>query len=313
MLSMIFTTYTYSTGNTLEYRVVAETGARFQWENDGGYCGSVSVQIAGLKMGFWMSQDQGRKIAGGEVLLGSNMDSLLNALKLNYTNYNGPNKSGVADRENYLQWIQDAMQAENLVIVSVKTNDLLWRGDLSYDHIMAINAVDGHSKGYYGSDIIKYSDGLDGLESTTTFNNWRDGWNDSSQYYFLPEKKQYGVKIFGMAGDDETHPIYLTVDNNSEPNVSQGANPVFKSAIVHMDNLVAGTTYTLLRWDVDHSTVSAVPTDNILASSSPSNVELEFTSAGSSNTHNVSFISNGISIFKLVEGCVGDSSKILLE
>ena len=111
------------------------------------------------------------------------------------------------------------MQAEDPVITVVKTNDSSWGGDPDYENLLILNSVNGNAGGYYGSDLIRYSDGLDGLESTTTFGNWRDGWNDSSQYYYLPEKKQYGVKITGMNGDDETLPISLTVDTNSEPNV----------------------------------------------------------------------------------------------
>lgn len=43
---------------------------RFQWENGHGFCGETSIQSISLYYGNYISQNQVRKIAGSEVLVG---------------------------------------------------------------------------------------------------------------------------------------------------------------------------------------------------------------------------------------------------
>lgn len=91
-----------------DYRTIPAGGARYQWNNANGYCGECSLQVAGIHMGFWVSQDQARKLAGGEALVGEgeNYDTLLGKLHLVYNDYVNSG-AGSANRERFLKWIRD--------------------------------------------------------------------------------------------------------------------------------------------------------------------------------------------------------------
>lgn len=293
-----------SAGSALatDYRVIPTSVARYMWQNGNGYCGECSLQIAGISRGFWVSQDQARKLAGSEALLGVNYDTMLNKLHLTHVNYSNSG-SGATNRQNFLQWIRDGMAAGKPVIFCVKTHDT-WGGDPDYDHIIIAHCVSGHASGYYGTDILRYSDHFDGVESSMTFDQWANGYNTPSQYYYLPQGTQYGTRITAMDGDSETLPISFTVPSQTEPNVTQGESPVSMSATVNMSGLTAGTTYSLLRWDATSSTITSVPFTNLLGNANPSNVEYQFTATGSTATRGVTFMSNGITVFRLVPGVV---------
>jgi hypothetical protein len=120
------------------YRVIPTDAARVMWENGDGYCGEVSLQVAGLQMGFWVGQNQARNLAVGEALLDVNYDILLNRLHLWHTNWSGGTAD--ADRQNFLDWIRQGLMAGNPVIFAVKTHDT-WGTDNDYDHIMNADAV----------------------------------------------------------------------------------------------------------------------------------------------------------------------------
>jgi len=292
-----------ATARATDYRTIPADGMRYQWNNANGYCGECSLQMAGIDMGFWVSQDQARKLAGGEALLGAgeNYDTLLDKLHLVYTDY-ANSGTGSANRESFLQWMRDGQVADDPVIFCVDYEG----GDPDYDHIIIAHAVSGHATGYYGEDVLRYSDHENGHELSLTFNQWRDGWSaPGSQDYYLPRNLQYGTRIRSMEGDGETLPISLTVAAKSEPNVTQGQAPTTMSATVNMSGLTVGTTYSLLRWNATSSTITAVPFTDLLHAASASNVEYEFTAGGTATTRAVSFVSNGIAIFRLVPGVVG--------
>jgi len=293
-----------ATARATDYRTIPADGMRYQWNNANGYCGECSLQMAGIDMGFWVSQDQARKLAGGEALLGEgeNYDTLLDKLHLVYADY-ANSGSGSANRESFLQWMRDGQVADDPVIFCV---DYEGGGDPDYDHIIIAHAVSGHATGYYGDDILRYSEHEDGRESSLTFNQWRDGWSaPGGQDYYLPENLQYGTRIMSMEGDGETLPISLTVASKSEPNVTRGEAPTSMSATVNMSGLTAGTTYSLLRWNATSSTIAAVPFTDLLHAASASNVEYAFTATSTATTRAVSFMSDSIAIFRLVPGVVG--------
>jgi hypothetical protein len=284
------------------YRAIHD-GARNQWDNANGYCGECSLQVAGIEMGFWISQDQARKLAGGEALLGAgeNYDTMLNKLHLQHIDY--PEILGtLADRQNFITWMRDGMVAGDPVIFGVKIHGS-WGGDPYYDHIICAYYANGAVSGYNGADTLGYSDNY-GSESSYTFNQWRDGWQYSGQIYYLPENgvQQFGTRITGMQGDNETVPISLSVPLKTEPNVTLGKSPLRMNATVNMSGLTVGTTYYLLRWDATSSTIASVPFTNLLASATAANIEYQFTAGSSSASRAVSFMSNGITIFRLVHG-----------
>ena len=357
------------------------------WENGDGYCGEVSLQVAGIRMGFWVGQNQARNLAGSEALLDVNYDTMLNELHLWHTNWS--RGTSQADTQNFLDWVRQALMAGNPAIFAVKTHDT-WGIDNDYDHIMNADAVNvaalapplltitagsnqqchilimnpatnatyqlqwspALSSGiqqwsmlatgsvgqtsfttstsarsgffrvsssvsqYDGDNSLYYADGIDGTEHSLTFAEWVEGYTNVQQYYYLPPKatvtlsdgtkvkchgRQYGTVITGQDGGTECVPIALaSVTPQSEANVTQGGRSSLMNATVNMTGLTLGAQYALLRWDVDYNTIGSIPWTNILNSAFPTNFECQFTATNSTALRNVSFMSDGISLFRLV-------------
>jgi hypothetical protein len=357
------------------------------WENGNGYCGEVSLQVAGLQMGFWVGQNQARNLAGGEALLDVNYDILLNQLHLWHTNWSGGTSE--ADRQNFLDWMRHGLMAGNPVIFAAKTHDT-WGLDNDYDHIMNADAVNvpalaapllaitanshqqcrivilnpatnvtyqlqwspalpngslqwsnlatgslgqtsfsvtasarsgffrvsASQNQYDDNNSLYYADGIDGSEQVLTFAQWAEGYTNPAQYYYLPPKatvtlsdgtrinshgRQYGTILTGQDGSAECLPITLrSVTPQAEPNVTQGEPASLMNATVNMAGLTPGTRYALLRWDVNDRTLSSVPWKNLLPSAFPTNFEYQFTATNPTAAHPVSFVSDGICLFRLV-------------
>ena len=290
--------------NADQYRVIATEAARSFWNTGNGYCGSWSVQNVGITMGFWMGQNQGRKLIGNkEVLLGVNMDKLLDALNLTYVkNYHEK------DNQRFLEWATTALINKEPVIIGVKCHDS-WCQDRDYDHIIPWHAVDTLNSTYNADDVIYFSDGFEPSEFNMLFGQWAYGADDPNQYWYLPShnrKTNWGVKITGMKGDDETIPISLTVNQDREPNIAEGESGTTMTGSVNMTGLLPGTTYTLLRWDVDYTRYQNVPVFDIRAVAAADDIELTFTAQDTTYAKDVSFYSDGITIFKLIKGTLED-------
>jgi hypothetical protein len=169
---------------------------------------------------------------------------------------------------------------------------------------------------YDGNNALYYADGIDGAEHSLTFDQWVEGYTNVNQYYYLPPKatvtlsdgtkvnshgRQYGTTITGQDGSSECVPITLTsVTPQSEANVTQGGQSSLMNATVNMTGLTRGTNYALLRWDVSYTTIGSVPWTNIAQSASSTNLEYQFTATNSTAVRNVSFMSDRISLFRLV-------------
>ncbi|MGD9211110.1 MAG: hypothetical protein PVI90_10040 [Desulfobacteraceae bacterium] len=288
--------------NAAEYRVIAPNATRWFWNTGNGYCGAWSVQNVGLTMGFWMGQNQARRLIGDKkVLFGINMEDLLDALRLKYVqNYNDK------DNEAFLEWATAAFINNEPVIVGVKCHDI-WCNDNDYDHIIPLHAMEVSDSSYNPDSMVYYSDGFGTSEKNMSFEQWAHGDNDADQYWYLPgdnEKNNWGIKITGMEGDDETIPISLTIYQTFEPDIAEGESGSTITGAVHMTDLSPGTNYTLLRWDVDYKTYDEVPVAEILASATAKNVELVFTATDAFKLRSISFYSDGITVFKLVEGTI---------
>jgi hypothetical protein len=369
------------------YRVISADAARVMWENGDGYCGEVSLQLAGLQMGFWVGQNQARNLAGGEALLDVNYDILLNQLHLWHTNWSGG--TTILDAQNFLDWVKHGLTGRNPVIFALKTHDT-WGTDNDYDHIMNADAVNvpaleppllsiatlsnqqcqvrilnaathltyqlqwslalsngvqqwstlstgsvGQSSftagasarsgffrvaasenQYEGNNSLYYADGIDGTEHSLSFDQWVQGYTNIAQYYYLPPKatvtlvngakvnshgRQYGTILTGQDGSTECVPLTLSsVTPQSEANVTQGDRSSLMSASVNMSGLMPGTHYALLRWDANYSSIGSIPWTNLLHSASATNFEWQFTATNSTAVRNVSFMSDGISLFRLV-------------
>jgi hypothetical protein len=170
----------------------------YQWQNNNGYCGEVSMIQAGLNHGQWMSQFDARLVCGtgllqsgprgwcrahdgkphhnAQLLLetpgtGVTGDSVyahaqaclanarLAATTYPYlTGFRNPNV-GIAGYQDYLSWIKSEVIAGHQVTIGV----LLQGGDdPQYDHIASVTAI-GTNHGpsdpsYYGDDVLYFDD-----------------------------------------------------------------------------------------------------------------------------------------------------------
>jgi hypothetical protein len=166
----------------------------YQWENNRGYCGEVSMMIAGLNNGQWMSQYNARLICGTG-LSQSGVNGAC-AAHNNLPNYNaqlliedpntgvtGPNvyadaaqciansrlnghtfqytgqQTGLAGYEQYMSWMKSEVIAGHQVAMGV----LLKGGDSTqYDHEVAVIKIGtNHSPSdptYYSDDVLYFDD-----------------------------------------------------------------------------------------------------------------------------------------------------------
>jgi hypothetical protein len=166
----------------------------YQWENNDGYCGEVSMMQAGLNNGQWMSQFNARLICGTG-LSQSGPDGAC-AAHHNQVNYNaqlliedpdtgvsGPNpyanaalclsnsrlsattfnyqaqSSGLSGYEQYMSWVKKQVIGGNQVTLAVLLNG---GTDPQYDHEVAvIKSGTNHSPvdpTYYPDDVIYFDD-----------------------------------------------------------------------------------------------------------------------------------------------------------
>lgn len=166
----------------------------YQWENNDGYCGEVSMMQAGLNNGQWMSQFNARLICGTG-LSQSGPDGACAAHK-NQVNFNaqlliedpgtgvsGPNtyanaalclsnsqlsattynysaqSSGIAGYEEYMSWVKQQVIDGHQVTIAVLLNG---GSDPQYDHeVSVIKIGTNHSptdSTYYSDDVVYFDD-----------------------------------------------------------------------------------------------------------------------------------------------------------
>lgn len=179
----------------------------YQWENNDGYCGEVSMLEAGLNNGQWMSQLNARLICGtGLSQSGVNGACAAHKQQVNYnaqlliedpnTGVTGPNtyanaalclsnsrlngttfdyssqSTGTAGYEQYMSWVKQQVIAGNQVTLAVLYNG---GSDPQYDHEVAVIKIGtNHSPTdptYYSDDVVYFDDHgvytLDGTKFTS--------------------------------------------------------------------------------------------------------------------------------------------------
>lgn len=166
----------------------------YQWENDDGYCGEVSMMQAGLNNGQWMSQFSARLICGtGLSQSGPDGACAAHRGQVNYnaqlliedpgTGVSGPNTyadaalclsnsrlsattygysgqpTGVAGYEQYMSWVKQEVILGHQVTMAVLMNG---GSDPQYDHEVAVIRIGtNHSPTdptYYSDDVVYFDD-----------------------------------------------------------------------------------------------------------------------------------------------------------
>jgi len=166
----------------------------YQWENNDGYCGEVSMMQAGLNNGQWMSQFNARLICGaglsqsgangacaahrgqvdydaqlliedpGTGVSGpntyANASLCLSNSRLAATTYNYPVQTpGMAGYEEYMSWVKQEVISGHQVTIAILMNG---GSDPQYDHEVAVIRLGtNHSPTdptYYPDDVVYFDD-----------------------------------------------------------------------------------------------------------------------------------------------------------
>lgn len=168
----------------------------YQWENNDGYCGEVSLLQAGLNNGQWMSQLEARSVCGAQgdgqdaplgvslsqsgpdgfcaaqhqtdynaqLLLeneaSANAASCLSNARLAYRTYDySTDNIGMPGYRNYMSWVKAETLAGRQVTVGVLVPG---GGDTQYDHIVTVMAIGTNHEPadptYYDDDVLFFDD-----------------------------------------------------------------------------------------------------------------------------------------------------------
>lgn len=269
---------------------------REQWANNHGYCGETSIQTDALYYGTYISQELARKIAGSELIVSENDDELLNALKLNFEEWNYDTVT--PQYKSYLVWIKKHLEEGHPVIITVYVKGM---DDPDYDHIVPVNGyISSDSNKFHEKDKLIFNDNFEKKPFTRTFKSiWdeRSMKRNNSQYeYCIPKNVEYGVAVTGIVDKNkETVPVSLSIDSWNEPNVSLGEAPKKINATIHINSLIPGQKYVLLKY-TDYTKVP----DRDFINSSADKVNA-FIATGSSITLSDSFMSNTLGIYRCVK------------
>jgi len=170
LLSLEFSVGFNFTAQSSKYVYDSLLPDRLQWINNDGYCGEVSVVMAMLKYGGYMSQFDVRDIStlksGTQqtyYLVGENDQLASKNLKLSAIEYD----HDVYDSKAYLAWVKTMVRKGYAVTITVFMNNYLFYGMTNpdagfpdYDHIVSVEKIESNYDDdlYHDDDIITMSD-----------------------------------------------------------------------------------------------------------------------------------------------------------
>ncbi|KAJ8604470.1 hypothetical protein CTAYLR_000948 [Chrysophaeum taylorii] len=250
---------------------------RHQWIDDGGYCGSLSIQAIALTYGTWISQTIVRQSAvdggghgnpdEGYEILHTNIGGALETLGFEFETFQSDT---IPQSPAYLEWLKKKLVEGYPVIWFVMckgdSHDCYGLPNATYDHIEPVfgiftdnlttllpNDVLVHGSDYApdGAANLGYFRQFDTLVDTTAM----DGncsraipiLGKNEMYPCLEYNYSYGVAITGAQGP--SLPITLQVANITEPDVIEGASPASMKATVTVRDVQLGKPYVLYRFD----------------------------------------------------------------
>lgn len=256
-----------------KYSRVLPVKPRIQWDDAGGYCGSMSVQNVAMAKGVWLSQQQVRdhtSPGGGhdEEILATNIDEALRRLKLDYNSWDYKTMP-TPQLKGYLGFLKQQL---------VSGNPIAWMIMLEggrypvypglpfgfYSHVEPVYGV--YSKHplsdptWYDDDIIlhgtdakacNYYRRFDSLGAGVSPGNVSECGSEYLGYPCVYTKYGFGWAISGPADSPpgRAYPASLAVDHDSEPDTRAGQKPVEMKGTVTVTGLTAGKSYALYRWN----------------------------------------------------------------
>ena len=297
-----------------------ELPARYMWgwgrgDLSGGFCGSVTIQTAGLYYGNWLTEYAVRGTSGGydfqhQLLIGypkdldiasTSMMSACEALKLNCSMWDYHTASN-PQHSAFIRWAVEGIRLGYPIALG-----LYWgvKNDPNYDHIVPMVGFDSNSGGepaaiYYNDLHTKKTL----REELSTFVRSRNQCRNSQSFgqgsFCLPKQVNYGMRMLGNADPDgELLPVRLRVNRVDEPDYSLKGQrrqaPVLMRAQLAVHDLEAGQQYVLLRYEE----AAQVPVKDFL--NAPSTERHVFTATSAEYTREVTFMSDSTTFFRCVQ------------
>lgn len=113
---------------------------RQDWGFAGGFCGEVSIQQTALYHGAWVGQAQARKLGGGELLLGENLENVVEKLGFRSAAWRSDASQAAVSKgvpskylQQYMAWMKQQVLRNYTVIFGAHIKG---GTNSEYDHIM---------------------------------------------------------------------------------------------------------------------------------------------------------------------------------
>jgi len=267
-----------------KYSKVLPVKGRFQWDESGGFCGSLSIQTMALTHGAWISQDKVRQANRGGLCFGhtdvgggcevgpENYGLTARNLKLDFSewDYSQPSPQAAA----FKRWIKSHLVKGNPVMWAPLLKDdkhtLYGRvsvpGNGHFDHHEPIIGIGSNHElsdpEVYADDwLVHYSDydlqpcyrNFSTLEDDADMQgNCRDVRPGKGVMYpCFYREVTYGLAIKGLSmfGVAERPRVHLEVDRPDEPRVRMGRPQVAMRGTLTVKDLTPGRHYVIYRFN----------------------------------------------------------------
>uniref|UniRef100_A0A0G4GXC6 Peptidase C39-like domain-containing protein n=1 Tax=Chromera velia CCMP2878 TaxID=1169474 RepID=A0A0G4GXC6_9ALVE len=311
---------------------VLDVQQRFQWQTNYGYCGEVSLQIAAMYWGTWVSawtiremkiaQDYmntrrwiGQEEKDSQYVIRDGEDPIIAALHLQYSPF-ASNSIPAPQYEPFMVWMKRQIQSGSPVIFAtfVHSSQDEWYDHIAVGHGILSDTVNDSQ--FRSRDVILWSplqySNLGGTDSGYTFgsfSNTRRGTDGrrQSEIFQVPRDTCFGIAI---SGHDNWRADSTRVSVEYEPfpdeNYLSGCNRGTRCfrpdeneplvATVH--DLTPGQSYTLLRFDGPAN----LPSGDYCASNAFTR-RWDFTARGTTHSVRDRVHQLDVSFFRAVSAC----------
>lgn len=254
------------------YSLVLDVTPRLQWTNDGGYCGSMSIQQLALNYGVWVSQQQVRAhtVDGGghdQEIVETNIELALKNLKLTFDGWNYKTQP-TPQLDAYLTWVKSHLTQGHGVVWMIMLNGGHYpvypalRPYGFYSHVEPVYGIYSNhpldDPKWYDDDYVVHSTDIDFYSyyrrfdslpaNVTSYNTTKCPMGDYSGYPCVWFERGFGWAITGVEDRAKGRvPVTLHVDRTFEPPPNRP--PTKFKGTLGIKPLQVGVSYEVWRWD----------------------------------------------------------------
>ena len=244
---------------------------RIQWDDAGGYCGSMSIQEVALGKGVWLSQQKVRDNAapgGGHdsEILATNVEDALRKLKFDFEAFDYKTLP-TPQADAYRKWLKRMLVAGHGVfwMIMLEGGHYPVYPGLPYGFYSHVEPVYGimtdhplDDENWYADDYIVHSTDaslqsyyrrFDSLPAGVNADNTSECGGGYLGYPCIYEMYGFGYAIKGPADGKAGPNVALTVDSSSEPDTRSGAKPSELHGTLFVSGLTVGKGYNIFRFD----------------------------------------------------------------